>query len=121
MIKLFFITFFIAELIIAIAVIVKICKLDISVNRLNEVVLANGSKIKYAILDFRLSLETFVDTFNKLRRLVRQKQLEYFLKALESAVIYGSCFFLKGKYKKAMLTYQLAREIYEGIQEGEFI
>lgn len=121
MIKLFFIIFFIAELIIALAVIIKICKIDIRVNRLNDAVSVNKHKIKYVLSDFRLALETFVDTFEKLKRLVRQKQSEYFLKAMETTLIYGSLFFLKGKYKKTILTYQLAREIFEGIQEGEFI
>lgn len=121
MIKLFILTIFIAELIIALAVIIKICKFDIRVNRLNDKLTANKFRVRCVLSDLRISLETFVDTFEKLRRLVRQKQSEYFLKAMETTLVYGSLFFLKGKYKRTILTLQLVKEIYEGIQEGEFI
>jgi len=120
MIKIFFATFFIAELIIAIAVIVKIRQLDKCVNSLNVLVSSNKYKIIEGIRDFKWVLVEFVYNFNKIRTLIHQKKEEYFLKVLKTLLIYTCIFLLKGKYKKSVLAYQLVNEIYSGFSEVEF-
>jgi len=118
MLKIFFITFFIAELIIAIAVILKIHSFDKCVNKLNNLVVGNQNKIRIGFLDIRLLLEDFSNTIVKVKALIADKRREYLAKVIETTLIYTSFFFLKGKYKKAILACQIAKEIFEGIQEA---
>ena len=119
MIKIFFVTFFTAELIIAMAVILRIYKLDKAVNNWNNLILANQNKIKAGFMDFRFLLEEFNNSFIQFKEFIRQKRQEYLLKSLKTSIIYGSIFLLKGKYKKSVLAYQVIKEIYEGFLEAE--
>ena len=119
MIKIFFITFFIAELIIALTVIIKIWQLDKLVNACNEMIVANKSKIVPCFADFRLLINEFNTWFAELLKFIQQKREEYSLKFLKTSLIYGSIFLLKGKYKKSVFAFQVAREIYEGIKEAD--
>lgn len=118
MIKIFFITFFIAELIIALTLISKIYKLDKCVNSLNNLVLANQEQVRTLFVDFRLLFEYFNKSINKIKAIIVQKREEYILKAMKTALIYGGFFLLKGKYKKTILAYQVIKEFYEGFQEA---
>lgn len=119
MIKIFFVTFFIAELIIAMAVILRIYQLDKAVNRWNNLILANQYKIKIGFMDFRFLLEEFNNSFLKFKDFIRQKRQEYLFKSLKTSILYGSIFLLKGRYKKTILAYQVIKEIYEGFLEAE--
>lgn len=118
MIKLFFITFFIAELIIAMAVIIKIYQFNKYVNDLNSIVLSSQEPLRTLFVDFRVLFEYFNINFNKLRELITQKREEYILKVLKTTIFYTVFFFLKGKYKKAILAYQVFKEIFDGIKES---
>ena len=117
MIKLFFITFIIAELIIALAVILKIHRLNKCVNSLNAIVLANKAKIKAGLMDFRFLIEEFSTNFNAAKELIRQRKEDYMIKAAKNLLIYLSIIFLRGKYKKSILAYQLISEVYECFSE----
>lgn len=117
MYKLFFATFFIAELIIAFAIINKLHKVDKSINALNETVCANKDKIHSYFVDIRKLLDTFNKEFVKFKGLIRQKRHEYLYAIVKTIVAYSGIFLLKGKYKKAVLAYQLATEIYESFIE----
>ena len=119
MIKLFFLTFFIAELIIAFTVIFKIYRLDKCVNALNDYVSANKFKIKTAISDVRFLIEEFIVTFNETKELIRKTKEEYMIKTARNLLVYLGILMLKGKYKKSVFVYQLASEIYEGFAEFE--
>ena len=119
MIKLFFLTFFIAELIIASTVIFKIYRLGKCVNALNDSVCANKIKIKTAISDVRFLIEECIDFFNETKELIRRKKEEYLIKTAKNMLIYLGILMLKGKYKKTVFVYQLASEIYEGFSEFE--
>lgn len=114
MIKIFFITFFTAELIIAMAVILRIYQLDKAVNNWNNLILANQNKIKIGFMDLRFLIEEFNNSFVRFKEFIKQKRQEYLLKSLKTGIIYGSIFLLKGKYKKSILAYQVIKEIYEG-------
>lgn len=118
MIKIFFATFFIAELIIAIAIISKIYQLDKCVNKLNKLVVANKEQVRILFVDFRLLFEYFNKSITRIKEVIAQKRQEYLISALKTSIIYGSLFFLKGKYKKTVLAYQLIREFYEGFKEA---
>ena len=119
MIKIFFATFFIAELIIAIAVIVKIRQLDKCVNSLNVLVLENKHKIRDGLKDFKWFIVDCVNNFNKLKSYFQRKKEEYLLSALKTSLIYSSILLLKGKYKKTVLAYQFLSEVYSGFKEVE--
>lgn len=117
MYKLFFATFFIAELIIALSIINKLHKTDKCVIALNETVCANKEKIQSSFEDVRMFIATFNKEFAKFKELIRQKRHEYLYTILKTIVMYCGIFLLKGKYKKAVLAYQLATEIYESFIE----
>lgn len=117
MIKLFFLTFFIAELIIAFTVILKIYRLDKCVNALSAAVRANKFKIKTAISDVRFLIEDFTVMFNETKELIRRTKEAYMIKTAKNILVYVGILMLKGKYKKTALVYQLASEIYDGFVE----
>jgi len=118
MLKIFFITFFAAELIIAIAVILKIYNFNKCVNNLNNLIMNNQNRIRMGFIDIRLFLEYFSTSIAEVRALIANKRREYLAKVIETTLIYSSLFFLKGKYKKTILACQIAKEIYEGINEA---
>lgn len=117
MIKLFFITFFIAELIIALAVILSIYKFNKRVNELNKAICASKSLIGEIIADIRELIMAFNDKFQEVKDLIKRKKEEYILNTAKNVLIYTSILFLRGKYKKTVLAYQLASEIYDGLKE----
>jgi len=119
MIKIFFVTFFIAELIIALAVIMRILQFDRCVNNLNSLVLTNRNKIRSGFIDFRLSIEEFEKALEEIKNYLAKKREEYLVNILKTSLMYGSIFMLKGKYKKSVFAFQLVKEIYEGIKEAE--
>lgn len=118
MIKLFFITFLIAELIIALAVILKIYTLDKRVNKINKLVLSSQNDIKEIFYDVRLILEAFNLSVLKLKELIRQKKEEYFISVSKKFLVFIGFLSLKGKYKKMLLAYELGKEIYTEFREG---
>jgi len=120
MLKIFFATFFIAELIIAIAVVVKISQLDKCVNSLNDLISGNKQKLRTGIKDFKWAVAEFINNFNKIKSLIQQKKEEYLMRILKTSLIYGCIFLLKGKYKKSVFAYQFISEIYSGLSEIEF-
>lgn len=117
MIKLFFITFFAAELIIAFTVIFKIYRLDKCVNELNKTICGDKDKIKSILVEIRSAISEFREKFEQMQELIRRKKEEYLLNTTKTLLIYLSLFFLKGRYKKAVLAYQLISEIYEAFDE----
>lgn len=118
MIKLFFATFFIAELIIAAAIILKIHKLNKAVNVLNSAVLESQSKLKVVFFDLRFLLEEFNSVIYNLRTYIQEKKEEYLLKALKNMIIWVGFLSLKGKYKKMVIACQFLKDVYEGIAEA---
>lgn len=118
MIKLFFITFFMAELIIATAIISKICKFNRYVNYWNTLFLKSKTKIRNGFIDLCLLFEDFSNDIYKIKEIIRQKRFDYLVNFLRTSIIYCGIFLLRGKYKKAILTYQVAKEIYEGLNEA---
>ena len=119
MLKIFFATFFIAELIIALTAILKIYQFDRCVNTCNDFILANRNKIQPLFIDFRLLIEDFQNGIAELKKYIKQKREEYSLQILKTSLIYGCIFLLRGKYKKSIFAFQLIKEIYEGIKEAE--
>lgn len=120
MTKLIFITVFvtfIAELIIAISIITKICKFDQLVNDLNMLIVTNKNNIRNTFSELHLLLGNFVNDILQLRKIIRDRRNYYFISFLKTGAAYCGIFTLRGKYKKAIIAYQLAKEIYEGFSE----
>lgn len=117
MVKIFFTTFFMAEIIIAASVIIKIYQFDRCVNNWNNLVLTNKEQIGKGFVDVCLSLEDFSNNIGKIKEVIQQKRNEYLANFLKTTAIYCGIFMLRGKYKKAVIAYQLVKEIYEGISE----
>lgn len=117
MLKLFFIIFFIAELIITLSLIFKIHSIDKSVNKLNNSIEKNKIKILFLFKDIRYVIEEFNSEFIKFRKILVQKQQKYLMMVLKNTAIFSSLFLLRGKWKKyrrIFLSYQLLKEFYEG-------
>lgn len=119
MVKIFFITFFIAELIIALAIISKILRADRYVREFDCELLLGRSKLKIGFADFRLLLSDFTTGLTLLKETVKRKHDEYLFGLLKNTFVYSGIIFSKGKLRKAILTYQLGKEIYEGLIEAE--
>lgn len=118
MFKIFFITFFISELIITLTVILKLYELNKCVNSCNDLVLFYRDKIRTCFGDIRLIIEDFNKNFTNVKQIIKKKREEYFYRVLKTSLIYLSILLLKGKYKKTVLAYQAIKEIYEGITEA---
>lgn len=119
MIKIFFITFFGAELIIATAIIMKIIQFDLRVNKWNDFVLTNRIKLDLAFVDSRLVLRTFTNNIIYFKRAFFRKRQEYLIGLAKSAFVYFSLLFAKGKYRNAVFAYQLIKEICCELNEQE--
>jgi len=117
--KIFFVTFFIAELIIALAVIFKIRQLNKAVNKFNKTVTKNKYKIASKIEDFRYLCVDINRKIEETKEYIRQKRDEYLIKASKTILIYLGIFLLKGKYRKTILGYQLIKEVYAGLCEAQ--
>lgn len=117
-IKIFILTIFIAELIIAFALIFNMIKLSKMAQSLSKQAITQREEICASIKDFKVGLEDFVVAFNELIKSFKRKQEEYTLNMLKNTLIYGAIFLLRGKYKKALLAYTFAKEIYEGFEES---
>jgi hypothetical protein len=113
-----FIAFFIAEIFIAVSIIVNIYKFDKTVNKWNNSILMNKSSLQCLFMDFRSLMEDLAVSIIGFKELIRQKRKYYVTSFLKTAVIYLGIFSLKGKYKKTVLAFQLAKEIYEGIADS---
>lgn len=118
MYKIFFALIFISELIIASALVFKIRKFNIYVNRLNDKFSGHKAKIRYLFVDARLEIQKFNSMVSSLILLIKEKREEYLLKAAKTFLVYTSLFMLRGKYKNTLLAYQIGKEIYEGINEA---
>lgn len=119
MIKIFFATFFIAELIIALAVITKIRQFDKCVNSLNALICENKGKLRDSLKDFKWLLVECVNGFNKVKSHIQHKKEEYLFGILKTLLIYACIFLLKGKYKKSIIAYQFLSEVYSVFKEVE--
>lgn len=117
MIKLFFITFFMAEMIIATAIILKIYKLNKRVNCLNNFILSSQNDLKEIFCDVRFLLQTFNKGVIQIKEAIKQKKEEYLLTLAKRLIIFLSFLSLSGKYKKILLAYEIGREIYQEFQE----
>lgn len=119
MFKLFFITFYIAELIIVFAVILKICAVDKKVREINDLVLANQNKIKTGMVGIRSLIENSAKSLINVKEIIKKKRQEYIVNFVKTISVYMAIFMLKGKYKKAFIAYQFAKEVVDGVLESQ--
>lgn len=121
MITLFFITFFIAELIIFGAVTLKILEFNKFVNAFNSRVAFVNEHIRDEFFDFRVFVRSINFAVIRLSRVIREKRDEYIFSVVKNAVIYGGAFFLKGKWAnfgRLIAAYNIGKEVYEEIKES---
>lgn len=111
------IALFLAEVILAIVAIINICKLNNAVNKLNNKILIKQQLLRPFFHDLRAIFQSFVIGIESLKKYITEKKTEYLYNIIKTAAVYLSIFSLKGKYKKAVIGIQLAKEIYEGINE----
>lgn len=71
-----------------------------------------------AIKKFRNNLKEFILSFKELMKEFKRKQAEYTFNMIKSMVVYGAILLARGKYKKALLSYAIIKEIYEGFEES---
>lgn len=109
--------FFIAELILAFVVILNLCKCNRVVNKLNNLISVKQPSIKFFFMDLRAVFEDFVTGIENLKKLVKEKKTEYLYNIIRTSAVYLAIFSLRGKYKKAAIGLQLAKEVYEAVSE----
>lgn len=121
MTKLFFIllfAFLIAETIIAVIAVLNICKLNKAVKKLNCLLTVKRPSIQFFFMDLRAVFEDFALGIENFKKYIKEKKTLYIYNFIKTAVIYLSIFSLKGKYKKAVIAVQLAKEVYEAVREA---
>jgi hypothetical protein len=111
------IALFIAEVILAIIAVLNLCKLDRAVNKLNNLISVKQPSIQLFFMDLRAIFEDFTVGIENLKKLINEKKTLYLYNILRTSIVYLSIFSLKGKYKKAAIAVQIAKEIYEGVSE----
>lgn len=119
MLKIFFITIFIAELIISVAIIVKIIEFNKYIKLLNKRVSYNRDVIQTLLIDIRLLMGLVTEYSTKLISIITRKRKEYLLGFIKNTIMYASFFLLKGKYQKAVLAFQVIKNICDGFEEKQ--
>lgn len=109
--------FFLAELMLALVAILSLCRYNRAVLKLNNLVCVKQPSIKFLFMDLRAIFEDFVTSIENLKKIVKEKKTEYLYNIIKTSAVYLSIFSLKGKYKKVAIGIQLAKEIYEAINE----
>lgn len=110
--------FFIAEVLLAIAAIFNLCKYDRAVSRLNDSITAQKPSVQVFFKDLRAVFVDFAKGIENIKNLIKEKKTEYLYNVIKTSVVYLSILTLKGKYKKAAIGIQLAKEVYEGILDA---
>jgi hypothetical protein len=111
------IALFVAEVILAITAIINIWKLDNEVNKLNDLISKKNPSVRCFFMDLRALMEDFSESVENFKKVIKEKKTLYLYNVLRTTIVYAGIFSLKGKYKKAAIGIQLAKEIYEGICE----
>lgn len=109
--------FFVAELMLAFVMILNLRKYNRAIIKLNNLISVKQSSIKLFFIDLRAIFEDFVTGIENLKKIVKEKKTEYLYNIIKTSAVYLSIFSLKGKYKKAAIGIQLAKEIYEAVSE----
>ncbi len=117
MIKLFFITFFIAELIIVTAIIIKIYKFNKQVVRLNKKILRIKENVKDIFIITREVLGFFNESIDKIKKYIKQKKDEYLIILSKKILLIIGFLSLKGKYKKMYFVYEFGKDIYRELKQ----
>lgn len=111
------IALFFTELILAIVAILYLCRLNKMVKKFNNKILIKRQYIRPFCLDLRAIFQDLAVGIENLKKYIKEKKTEYMYNVIRTVAVYLSIFSLKGKYKKAAIGIQLAKEIYEGINE----
>lgn len=99
---------FIAELIIAAAVILLINKADKAVLKYTDEAMKKRVELEKILKELKYCVTGFGDFYNCLLNSVKRKRRQFQLNLLKNAAMYLSLFLLKGKYKKAAAFLQFA-------------
>lgn len=120
MTKLFLIlifAFFVTEVILAIVAILGILKLNKKVNKLNNLISIKKPSIQFFFMDLRAVFEDFAQGIENIKKIIKEKKTEYLYNIIRTSTVYLGILSLRGKYKKAAIGIQLAKEVYEAINE----
>lgn len=115
---LFIAVIFIAELIIAVSLVVLIIKADKKVLQINSEVTQIKPKLRKGLEDFKDIIHMLKDKQILLFDLIRRKRNQYVMNIVKSILFYVLLFLLKGKCKKAASICNgilLVKDIWDGI------
>ena len=112
MIKIFFITFFISELIIASAITFCILKLDKKVLNLEKSIASQQNALRSFFFDIKKFFKNFNETVSNVKQIIKQKQQKIALDLLKQMAIFCGIILLKDKYRKKFLIFNLLLDIY---------
>ena len=105
---LFIATIFIAELIIAITILLLINKADKMVRSFNNTVTGKRKEIEKALGDFKYCVTSFGEYYDCMINSLKKKRRQFKINLIKNIAMYLSLFMLKGKYKKAAALLQFA-------------
>lgn len=118
MIKFFIILIFLAEVVLALAVIAKIVQADKFVVSFDKLISSKKGLISPVFISVREFLDELYIGVTEFTNLIKQKRQDYIFAFSKTMLSYSLILLLRGKYRKMFLTYQLAKEIYEGCLEA---
>ncbi len=110
---------FIAELIIAIATIALLSKINKLAIDLNQQVLAAKDYLITGLASLKLSSDGMKKGVCKFFDFMETKKRHYLSKVVQNIILYIFMFFCKGKYKRAAIIFQLIVAIRDYIRDSK--
>lgn len=98
---------FIAEIIIAVTVILNIVKLDDNVNSFNTSVLEGRTRVIEGIKTIRITICEIIETAQNAMNFMVRKRKQYLLNVFNNFISSLVLILLKGRYRKAFLAFKL--------------
>lgn len=112
MIKIFIATFFIFEIIIAMAIIIKLYKFDKKVISLEKEVKSRREVLKALFLKLRETLVKANEKVLSVEKIARKKEREFRFGLIKQLIVFLGIFLLKDKYKKKILFLNIMIDVF---------
>ncbi|MBP7212323.1 hypothetical protein KBA27_05760 [bacterium] len=112
MIKIFIATFFIFEIIIAMAIIIKLYKFDKKVISLEKEVKSQREVLKALFLKLRETLVKANEKVLSVEKIARKKEREFRFGLIKQLIVFLGIFLLKDKYKKKILFLNIMIDVF---------
>ena|SRR5574344_576794 len=112
MIKIFIITFFILETVVALAIIFKLRDFDRKIILLEKEICSKQNGLRSFFFNLKTGLVNSNRTITIVKNAINRKREEIILGIIRQLVIFSGIFILKDKYKKKFLIINILFDIY---------